>query len=101
MSNNFDRFFNSKQFAELTAFLEDDEKREKLQRNLNVLVIGLMSRRAARKGLVAAGLSDEQAKLIAKAIPSLAWLIGTNFTSGSLHAEDSYEDLYPRDEDSD
>lgn len=104
MPSKLDELLNdlagSKLAASVFETLEDDAKREKLTRSLNVLVIGLLSRRAVRKGLVASGLSEEQAKFLARAIPSAAWLIGTNFTAGSLHAEDTHDDLYPRDEDS-
>ncbi len=105
MPNKFDKLLEdlagSKFAASLSETLEDDEKRAKLTRNINVVVMAVVGRRALRKGLSSAGLSDEQAKLIARAVPYAAYLIGSGIASGQLYAEDAYDDLYGLDEDSD
>lgn len=98
MANQFDELFNdlskSKTVEAFFAWLEVPGNSEKLTRTLNVVLLGLMGRRAIRKGLVAAGLEAEKAKLIAKAIPWAAYLIASNATTGHHLAEDSYDDTY-------
>lgn len=93
--------FESKTANQLFEWLEVPGNQEKLTRTVNLLILGFMGRRAVRKGLVAAGIESEKAKLIARGLPWAAYLIAANATTGHHLAEDSYDDTYGELDDED
>lgn len=105
MSDQFDELLNdlskSKIVNDFFEWVAVPGNTERLTRTFNIVLLGLIGRRAVTKGLVAAGLEADKAKLIAKALPWAAYLIAANATSGHHLAEDSYDDTYGETDDED
>lgn len=97
----FSNLFESKSVNQFFAWLEVPGNQEKLTRTVNIVLLGVVGRRSVRKGLVAAGLEPDKAKLIARALPWAAYLIAANATTGHHMAEDSYDDTYGKFDDED
>lgn len=89
---------NSKAGDALAEWLETPGNTEKLTRTINVLLLGLAARRFVKRGLVAGGLSEDQAKRIGTALSWAAYLIGSGFTTGQRMADDVHDETYGDDD---